>query len=468
MDTRRSLGLLAAAVFGVGAGGCLDNGLKPEPRDTTPPQFQIVTPHDTLYDTDGDRLLDLELTWTDSAGAVDWASVRVRSLGGVNGPADSSTNLLGVWRVERRDTLGLVVHETLENLLHGGANQLEITLPDTAGNGRVDTIAFALPHGAFIRTLITGLSSQTSHGIGMVVCPDDRRAYMTAGRRLVVVDADSLKILGLVFNSDVADDLQIPLCVPGDPMLYVTERVERFHRPSVQWAPRVSPAFGAVGIVQSRADPNIIYVGESLTGGIALIDRAQAARVGSLALPPAPPNEFVFDLEVLPGDTKIYATRYVEGGILVADPSTGQVLARIGVGGPSWPDLGRTDAIVPSADTRWLYAAVLDGDPRGVVAIDTRIDSVVRILPLPDYVPQELALSASEKRMFVTVQDRFPGLPSYNVLVDVPNWRVLESFPRPRPPGEVRFDGGVAFHPNGKLVFVGHNLDVDVYLSRET
>ncbi len=462
-----SVALLASLGAVLGSTACLDDGIKPEPRDTTPPSFAVITPQDTVYDTDGDRFVDLALTWTDSAGAVDWPAVRVRSLAGVNGPADSGTNLLDVWRVERRDTLGLVAHETLENLLHGGTNQLEITLPDTAGNVRVDTIAFTLPHGAFVRTLVTGLVSQISHGVGLVVCPDDRRAYMTAGRRLVVVDADSLMILGIVFNSDVADDLQIPLCVPGDPMLYVTERVERYHRPSMQWAPRVWPAFGAVGIVQSRQDPNILYVGESITGGVALIDRAQAARVGSLALPPAPPNEFVFDLEVLPEDAKIYATRYVEGGILVADPSSGQVLARIAVGGPSWPDLGRTDAIVLSADTRWLYAAVLDGDPRGVVAIDTRTDSVVRTLPLPDYVPQELALSPSERRMFVTVQDRFPGLPAYNVLVDVPGWQVLESFPRPRPPGEVRFDGGVAFHPNGKLIFVGHNLDVDVYLSRE-
>ncbi len=452
----------------LGPSACLDDGVQPPGPDTTPPRFQVITPQDTLYDTDGDRLLDLELAWSDSAGAVDWATVRVRSLRGVNGPADSSTNLLDAWRVEQRDTLGLLVHETLENLLQGGANQLEITLPDTAGNVRVDTIAFALPDGAFIRTLVTGLVSQISHGIGMVVCPDDHRAYMTAGRRLVVVDADSLKILGMVFNSDVADDLQIPLCVLGDPMLYVTERVERFDRPSMRWAQRVSPAFGAVGIVQSRADPNMLYVGESNSaGGIGLIDRAQAARVGSVALPPAPPDEFVFDLEVLPGDAKIYATRFLEGGILVADPSAGQVLARIAVGGPSWPDLGRTDAIVLTSDTRRLYAAVLDGNPRGVIEIDTGTDSVVRTLPLPDYVPQELALSPSERRMFVTVQDRFPGLPSYNVLVDVPNWSVLESFPRPRPPGEVRFDGGVAFHPNGKLIFVGHNLDVDVYLSRE-
>lgn len=446
--------------------GCLSNDALP-PDDASPPLVQVLFPSDTMYDEDGDKLVDFRLAWRDSGGAIDLGGVKVRSLAGVNGPANGTDNLLAAWRVERLDSAGLIVHETIDNLLPGGANRIEITVPDTAGNTALDTINLSVPHGAFMKTLVTGLTSAISHGIGMVVCPDDRRAYMTAGRRLVVVDADSLMILGTVFNGDVADDLQIPLCVPGDPMLYVTERVERFHRPSMQWAPRVWPAFGAVGIVQSRADPNILYVGESISGGIALIDRAQAARIGSLALPPAPPDEFVFDLEVLPGDAKIYATRYLEGGILVADPGTGQVLARIAVGGPFWPDLGRTDAIVLSADTRWLYAAVLDGNPRGVVAIDTRTDSVVRTLPLTDDVPQELALSPSERRMFVTVQDRFPGLPSHNVLVDVVNWQVLESFPRPRPPGEVRFDGGVAFHPNGKLIFVGRNLDVDVYLSRE-
>lgn len=89
--------------------------------------------------------------------------------------------------------------------------------------------------------------------------------------------------------------------------------------------------------------------------------------------------------------------------------------------------------------------------------------------PLTFYVPQVLALSPSERRMFVTTQDRFTNLPSQNVLIDMDNWRVLVEFPRPRPAGEIRFDGGMAFHPNGKLIFVGHNVDVDVdvYLSRE-
>lgn len=459
--------LLFAVALGtvVGSTACLDNGLKPEPRDTTPPSFQVVTPQDTLYDTDGDRLLDIELTWTDSAGAVDPAGVRVRSLAGVNGAADSSTNLLDVWRVERLDSLGLVVHETLEDLLHGGANQLEITLPDTAGNVLVDTISFTLPHGAFVKTILTGVSGGLIPAGGVTICPDDGRLYMTAGRNIVVVDPDSLRLMAVVYHGMAADALVKPLCIPGDPVLYVSETVERFDRPSRQWLPRVTGSFQSQAIALSRADPNRVYVGEARSGTIGLIDRAQNQRVGQL-LPFAPTNEYIFDLVVLDNDTKLYATRYAETGILVLDPGRDSVLARIAVGGPTWPDYGRTDALALSGDGTRLFAAVLDGDPRGAAEIDTRTDTVVRTLPLPNYVPIDLALSPSERRMFVTTQDRFAA-PSENVLVDVAGWQVLQSFARPRPNGVIRYDRDIVFHPNGKLIFVTHDFDLDVYLSRE-
>jgi DNA-binding beta-propeller fold protein YncE len=221
--------------------------------------------------------------------------------------------------------------------------------------------------------------------------------------------------------------------------------------------------------VQSRANANVLYVGELESGGVGTIDRAQAVRTGEIGIPwsGTPENpEYVFDLAVLAGDTKLYLTRYLDGGVIVANPATGAILSRIGVGGAGWPDSGRTDAFVLSHDDQHLYVAVLDGNPRGVVDIYTVTDRVVRTLPLFGYVPQELALSPDGTRLFVTTQDRVPTEPSENVLIDIPTWQVIARFPRPRV-GTLRFDGGVAFHPNGKLIFVGRDRMIDVYLERE-
>ncbi len=440
----------------------------PTPQDTIPPTITVVFPTDSAFDQDGDALLDVRLSLSDSGGRVDPAAIMVRSLRGVNGPAGNNANLLNYWQVETRDSATLVFHETIENLLHGGENGLEVTVPDTAGNVATDTITLVLPHGQLQQTLESGVPyNGFAHGIGVVVCPDDDRVYMAAGKNIVVADALEPKILAAVRYTLAPDDFYVPLCVPDDPILYVTLAVMRFDRTSLQWLAEVTPSYGSIGIVQSRADPNLLYVGESYTGGVGIIDRAQAARIGSLALPPAASYpEWVPDLAVLPGDTKIYVSRSEDQGILAANPATGEVSTYIAIGGPNWPGLGVTDEFVLSHDDRWLYVAVLAGDPRGVVVVDTQTDRVVRTLPLPDYVPQSLDLSPSGSRLFVTTQDR-GSMPSNNVLIDVPGWRVLQEFPRPRPAGVIRFDGGVAFRRDGKLVFVAHNMDIDVYLIRE-
>jgi DNA-binding beta-propeller fold protein YncE len=460
----------AALVLLCACAGCGSDGVvppPPTPKDSVPPTISVVFPTDSAFDDDGDALLDVRLQLTDSGGLVDPADIRVRSLRGVNGPAGNDANLLDHWRVETRDTARLVFHEVIENLLHGGENRLEIAVPDTAGNVATDTITFLLPHGQLQRTLISGLTSGgIAHGIGVVVCPDDDRVYMAAGRSIVVADALDPKILTTVRYQLAPDNFYVPLCVQDDPILYVTLAVMRFDRTSLQWLSEVTPSYGSIGIVQSRADPNLLYVGESYTGSIGIIDRAQAARVGQVPFPWSS-YEFVADLAVLAGDTKLYASRLVEEGILVLNPATGEILARIAIGGPNWPGLGVTDDFVLSHDDRWLYVALLDGDPRGVVLVNTQTDRVVRTLPLPDYVPQAIELSPSGNRLFVTTQDRWVSTPSKNVLIDVPGWRVLEEFPRPRPAGVTRFDGGVAFRRDGKLAFVAHGLDIDIYLIRE-
>ena len=458
------LGGLVVASVGV---ACRDRSTPLAP-DTIPPVFTVQSPIDTVYDLDGDGFLDLSITWQDAGGAVNTSGVVVRSLEGVNGPASAGSNLLTVWRIETRNQQSVVLHETVENLLHGGTNRLEVRIPDTAGNTLIDTIAFPLPHGKFLKTIVSGLSTSLGRGLGISFCEDDRVVYMTVGRRIVIADADSLRLVDVSLNPNAFDDQRQVLCIPGEPVLYVAQRVERFHRPTKTWLPAVGGSFWTSSIALSRSDPNRLYVGEANAGSIGVINRAQNARVGSLIPFDSNGQEMAFDIAVLANDAKLYATRYKQpAGLLVVDPRTGETLKHVRISGGAWPDSGTAFSIALSKDDRNLYIGVWAGDPPALAVLDTDTDSVLRHVVLPAYVPYNLKVSPSGDRLFVTTEDRFPSYPSKNVLLSLPSLTVLQEFDRPRAPGVLRVDGAIAFHSTGKLVFVGHDTDIDVYLIRE-
>ena len=465
------LGLLARLVpvggLALLAGAnCLGSD-SPRQPDRSPPQLQVFSPVDTSYDLDGDKLVDVSVQWTDSGSAVDYARAHLYSIEGVNGPAASGTDLLTVWRLERLDATGLLVHETRANLLHPGLNHLIISVPDLLGNTLTDTLAFTLPYGAFAKTIPSGLTMGAQPADGITICADDNRLYMAAGVNLVVADPDSLKVTTVVPDPGAPDALATPLCVSDDPVLYVTLLVERFNRTTHQWLAEVDSSYQSLGIAQSRLNPDLLYVGETTDGVIGVVSRSQHKRVGQL-LSFAPVTEYIHSIVVLDGDSKLYATEATQGGVLVVDPVKDSVLKRIPVGGSAYAsqgDSGDTQSLTRTADGRHIYAAVDLGLPTGIVDIDTQADSVVRTLSLYNYYCINLALSPDQSRAFVSTQDN--GSPSENVLVDISGWRVLQTFPRPRSAGATRFDRGVVFSTDGKLVFVSHDVDIDVYLTRE-
>jgi hypothetical protein len=427
----------------------------------------VLSPINSDYDQDSDRLVDFVVQWRDSGGSVDFAKAHLRSIEGVNGSAPAETDLLTVWNVQRLDAMGLTVHETRNNLLHPGLNRLVLTVPDAAGNTLIDTVVFTLPYAAFVKTIPSGLTMGAQPADGITICPEDNRLYMAAGRSLVVADPDSLDVIRVVQDPSASDALSTPLCVFGDPILYVTQFVERFDRTSLQWQTEVDSSYQSLGITQSRLNTDILYVGETTDGVIGVISRSQHKRISQL-LSFAPVTEYIQSIVALDGDSKLYATEATQGGVLVVDPAKDSVLKRIPVGGPEYAsqgDSGDTQSLVRTVDGRHIYAAVDLGLPTGVADIDTQTDSVVRTLSLFNYFCINLALSPDESRAFVTTQDN--GAPSQNVLVDIPGWRVLQTFPRPRTGASTRFDRGVVFSLSGKLVFVAHDVDIDVYLNRE-
>lgn len=78
---------LALGVVVATSGACR-NDLPVGLRDSVPPSVRVVfpVPGTGTYDRDSDGLMDLELAWADSGGAVDPATLRIVAVeGGVPG-----------------------------------------------------------------------------------------------------------------------------------------------------------------------------------------------------------------------------------------------------------------------------------------------------------------------------------------------------------------------------------------------
>jgi len=468
--SRGALIVLLCLATGFSAVACGDDtSTPPPPPDITPPDVEVVFPtSQEEYDADGDGLADIHIRFLSED--VDPTTAVLTRLGGVNGPAPADANLLEFWTVEQWDAQGILVHETIENLLYQETSLLTFSVADTAGNVTEISVELSLPFGAFHLTIVTGVPFIPSPPVGLVfdvdIC-EDGHLYATANKTMVVIDTEELTVLGTFPNPNLPEELRSVLCVPNDPYAYLTgPRVQRFDRQSMTWAAQVEGSFGSSGIIQSRADPDLLYVGESgSVGHIGVISRSEGRRVRQLDLPFDPDMETVSNLAVLPGDQKLYLTRFFEGGVTVVDPIAEVVLDTLDFH-PTNPSLGLVDELLLSHDATRLYAAAF-GAPPGVWEIDSVTDEFTRVLDLSVYRPINISLSPDGRRIFVNTADRLEtGQESSLVLMSVNEWQILEYFPRPRPLGEERWDLSSVFRPDGKLIFSAHNSDVDVYINR--
>jgi len=373
-----------------------------------------------------------------------------------------------VWNVVRRDAATLWVRETMDQLLPDGDNLVELSVSDAAGNVAVDTIRFALPSAAYLRTLTPTLdlsnNATDEWADGLAIDSAGTVGFMTVSRSLFVFDPESLRAVATVdafgptqLQSVVYDDRAREAYVGGFGIL-------RFDPVSNTFLGKFTGTLGTIGMVQSRSDPDLLYSGDAFSGWLVYNNTSTHALVDIMEIPYVG-DEFAFDMAVLPGDAKLYMTRYDQGGILVIDPATKTVLRHITTASlhPFY-----ADEFALSPDDRHLYVALRDAAPRGVGDLDTQLDSVVRVLSLGSAVPRGIGLSPSGRRLFVTVSDGTLAAAAPNVLIDVPQWRVIQTFARHAPGANDRADGPVKFRPDGKVFFATHDQAVDVYLSRES
>jgi len=448
--------------------GCADDPVRPADTDRDPPSLTVEFPAAGAYDDDGDALVDVRLSWSDSAGAVDLSSIEVRTLRDGWGAALSGANLLEHWRVERADSTGLVLHETYDALLPQGENRLVVSVRDTAGNASVDTILFDLPYASLTKTIDTEMTDAAARVVDAVYCIDDDRVYVTVGGSVLAIDPVELEVVDR--SVPPADGVvRHVACFPGDPYLYVTgATIMRYESATLERASDITDAPSAVRPTRaSRLDPDLLYVGMEDRFRIIRMRRslAHALDVVPIFFTIESPRDFVPALAVLPGDRRIYAARGLDGGILVINTGTGGILKRLDLNGPAGEGRGRSDAMAVSPDDRYVYAAVADGAPAGVHRIATDTDSVDAVLALSGGAV-DLELSPDGARMWVTTLETGPGSAARNALVDVHQWRVLQEFEKTSTPGSVRHDGGIVFHPILPLFFSGRDLMVDVYLHR--
>lgn len=437
--------------------GC-DKDAIPPAEDIIPPSVTVQFPVSAnVFDENGDALADVRLTWQD-AGGIDLESVRLQQMMDGNAGPD----LFDDWIIERLDNGGLTVRETSRTPLRGGSSELLLSVADRAGNVTTTQIPLMLPYGSFLKTIATpnGLAGR---GVRATVCDD--LVYMTDGRSLTIADAWSLEFIGASTDPWTSSELYAALCVPGDSLMYVTPNLNRFHKARRTWTRSPEPRDSYSDIVQSKADPNILYAGQVNTGRIAIFTRATAQRIGFTAIPDSPePDDFVYGLAVLPNDRKLYTSRYIDVDMLVLDTSTGET-TRIMPGGAGNRIL--VSEILVSNDGQSVFAALAEGVVRGVADIDPETNQVRRILHLASGASVAMALSLDGERLFVSTRDRETNVWSSHYLIDMPSWQVVAEFVRSREPGELRLDGAPDFRSDSRVVFVPRNGNVDVYLNRQ-
>jgi DNA-binding beta-propeller fold protein YncE len=452
---------LMSLMFIVGA--CSEPGAGPVvSRDSIAPSVRIEFPDSAeVFDRNGNGFVDLTISWSDNL-AIDPATATLRAIG------DSAVHTdLSQWDIVERTSAGMRMEEKLDHLLRGGPHAFEVAVRDTAGNLAADTVRIELPASQFWKTIQTNRPSNWQGWPVETAFCDNGRAYVASGTDILVIDAARAELIAVVPDPYAVENLQTPLCVPGDSLLYVTPGGEQLRLQDHTWRLWPTPGNLYGGIAQSRVNPDLLYAGEHYTADIAVLRRSENKRLGRLGLPRSEYQDRAFSLAVMPGDEKIYSTRALEGGILVSDPHTGKLIRRIA------PDGTNTSAIANrielSPDSRFLYAAVQDAAVRGVAEIDTQTDQVTRYLQLDVNrdVPSCLGLSPTGSRLFVVTMDRWIGIPSSIYMISISSWQILSSHLRSREPESVRIEGCPAFRPDGRVVFVPRNADVDVYLNRE-
>lgn len=442
------------------------------PQDTRAPTASIVFPpaNGALYDRDSNGLVDLEVAWRDSLGAVDPTSVRVTCTPSCIPGVPQDSNLAAGWRVARRDAARFLLEENLPLLLREGARTLTVTVADSAGNVSTPArVTVTLPPGAYHKSIsLEGRPTcQPERGVNFAFSPDGTKGFAPFHFCVAVFDPDGRQptrfidgVPNVGWAAFISVDSSTGLAYIGGGgtetagFTILDTRTEQVVGTKV-----VGQAMAAVVV-----DGDRIFAGESCTNGrIFVYDKRTLAELGRIEIGAVSylgscPNSAAFAFS---SDHRTGWAGVVGAGVVRFDPIGLTRVAYYDIQPGEDNYLGDTRDIALVGD-HWLYLArVREG-------LDLYQDEPWLLLArVPSgccYVG--LAVSPTRDQMVVNVTSTvmFGGVfGTAPQLYEVPMGLSLRYA---YPPRLGHLTDAVVFHPDGKRFFVMAEFQVYVYLVR--
>ncbi|MGH7589179.1 MAG: YncE family protein [Gemmatimonadota bacterium] len=473
---RSSLWLLPLGI--AACSGCSDSG-PTAPPDRGSPLIEIRFPASvTVVDRDSNGLVDFEVAFDDSLSGIDVASIEVLANRPLKGPAGQGANLIEVWRVQRADTTGFVLEETVDDLLPRGQTSLTVAVRDRAGNRVSRMLSVELPPAA--RHKVIDLQTDTFINASQVaVSPDGRFAFVAIDRRSfgsVVAIVDLLRLEWVRNLSWPVAGLSEMLVDPARGRLYIGSFLE----PQVAvldlatqmfLAPIAISARGiGMALSQQRSE---LYIGLEVEGGestgfisVVDVDQGSEIRVIDLGITSRLNPGITMGMNALALDateTILFATTPddVAEGILVIDPIEGRLLGQVDMA-PEVPD----EFAVFLAGARDLVRNGIELVATGS-NYATGMGGRVVVFPIDDpermrfgategqfLFPRNLAIAPDGTEWAMTAFNN-PDLPHEVLLMDASSLDVVW---RDQMPLGASSPFGIAFRPDGNVLVTAGNL----------
>lgn len=467
-------GLLSAVVLAaVVAGGCRDPVRPPVP-DSTPPVVKLTypDPRSGVYDPDSNGLVHVLVSWTDSGGRVDPATIRI-TCGECLAGAPSDTNLADGWRVIRRDSLGAEFEETFALLLRAGGWTLRVSVADTAGNRSGGAQAYiVLPPGSYHRTIDLQYPPEwyQERGVHLAISPDGRKGFVPfIGGNVAVFDPEGVApthYIRNVHDSFFAGFISID---PTTGLAYIAGgggATDGFTILDTRTEQVVRSVWVGAGAASVWVGGGRIFAGEACTNGrVFVYDKTSLALLGRVEVGAVPYDAVCVNTTnfALTSDGRLGWGGMVHGDIYSFDATSYALIRRYDLYPPAGDNIYTDVRSLALVGDRWLYVARIR---LGLDEFDTQTGRVSAHYPFstPPYpIVKELALSPDGRMLFASSDPGTGNDTSLTapLLFTVPGLQLRWTFPTRR--GLV---DGVAFHPDGKRVYQMAMFGVQVYLIR--